>query len=866
MIRLTRPLLRASTCALLALSPLLAPPAHAQFGWMQKAAGSLNPRIAKLNEFSRLYAMRDFNAAATIAEALVEDDRKAGSGMLGMLNQNNSQLQQSTGMAAQAQEGAGNYRRALELRQMQIDAVPDMLKRSMPFALVAPKLELARLYTLLQQPDAARHIYQDLLNSPAQPGGMEQEIHSRYGLLALQQHDWATAEQQLLLALDRPSPFGQSGQGHLEGLASIMGMAQEMAASLNEGRSTSDANGQVLQDASGAVLKPDVMAQQDPVLGLAELYWRTGRRDELAKLYQGRFRSHVENSQGRVPAAMAGAGGAQRKLELQQARMATLLAGAGLPELATQALDAALQMNATRLQAQQRNFLPEVLSSSMRARREMLDLALSLQLGLPQPAAKDITEVIGLLLQSKALHSELLAERAHAAAQSPDKEVQRLWTRLNSVQGQEPAAMTERGELSVQLRAKLGPQLRLAELGQGAAFLRALGPQLQQASLVALHVYTPYDFTRQESTAPHYLGVLVSATDLKFADLGEVSAIDRQVSALRADLTTPPKAGARPAVPAAARKLYEQLLQPLFGKQVAAGSYLADLDGSLSLLPLDALADANGHYLIDGSTWRYLSSARTLLRQPRAGGGDGRALILAHPSFDGPAAANAPATASPLAPALRSLRFAPLPETLDEGRAVAAALGRSGAAVDLLSGAQASAERLRSSHGPRYLHIASHGFFLEEAGTDTRQLKGNDGKSYSDSSYDSGLSSGIALAGANGSPNGAGILLASQLRLLDLHGTELAVLSACETGIGSPRVGESMESLRQALEVAGAQSTVASLWRVASAETRDTMAAFYDKLGPGRSKAAALRQAKLAIKNKQAHPFYWAPFTLTGAD
>jgi len=869
---LYRPMRTTLAAAMLIGGVMAAAPAQAQFEWMQKVAGVLNPRMAKLGEYNRLMSMHDYPAAAAIAEALVEEDLKASHSLMNSLNLNNSALQQSAGMAAQAQAKAKNYPRAIELLQMQIDAMPAILRRAAAIVTLQPKLELARLYPLVQRSDEARAIYQDLLSSPSlAASGMAQEVHGRFGHLALQERDWASAEEQLLLALEEGSSTSKSALGQLEQIAGIFSAANEMVVSINENRSVSDANGELVNDdgklleaGSQSVIAKELLTQVSPLTDLAELYWRTDRRDALADFYQGRFRSYAETEQARPPAPNSNSGTEHRILELRYARMGTLLAAAGLEDLATQALDHALQLNAERLHAMQRTYMPEALSASMRARRELLDFALSLQLSRPEPSSKDVTAVMGLALQSKGLHSELLAERVHAVALSEDPEVRRLWTRMNALQGQAPAVISQRAELSVQLQSSLQKTLSVADLGQGADFIRALSQRLQKASLLSVLVYTPFDFSDQEFSSPHYLGILLNAKDLKFADLGEVSAIDSQLSMLRADLATPPKAGARPAIPAASRKLYQQLLQPLVGKQLLAGTYLADLDGALGLLPLEALADGSGRYLIDSTEWRYLSSTRVLLRDRPAGNGDGRALVMASPGFDAvPPASDATAQGAELSPALRSMRFMALPETLDEGRAVAAALGRVGVQVELVSGDLATPGRLQASHGPRYLHIASHGFFLEEAGIKRTTGQDHDGRVYTQETIDSGLSSGIALAGAN---RGEGLLLTAQLRQLDLRGTELAVLSACETGVGSPRIGESMESLRQALEVAGAQTTVTSLWRVASAETRDTMAAFYDGIAKGRGKAAALRQAKLAIKNKQAQPFYWAPFIITGAD
>ena len=123
---------------------------------------------------------------------------------------------------------------------------------------------------------------------------------------------------------------------------------------------------------------------------------------------------------------------------------------------------------------------------------------------------------------------------------------------------------------------------------------------------------------------------------------------------------------------------------------------------------------------------------------------------------------------------------------------------------------------------------------------------------------------------ANGIDIDDGWVTAAEIAMMDLRGTELVVLSACETGLGKVKTGEGVYGLRRAFLYAGARTLVTSLFVVPDAQTRELMQLFYGNLQKGQSKLAALQVARLEMMrqrrqmNGAAHPFFWASFVLVG--
>jgi len=286
-------------------------------------------------------------------------------------------------------------------------------------------------------------------------------------------------------------------------------------------------------------------------------------------------------------------------------------------------------------------------------------------------------------------------------------------------------------------------------------------------------------------------------------------------------------------------------------------------DGALNLVPFETLVDKRGRYLIERFATTYLTSGRDLLRMqiPRAAAGN--PVIVADPLFGEPS----PPEASPTAGRQGSrsittgveivnLYFAPLSGSALEARAIKAFFPK----ATLLTGRHATKATIERLSAPTILHIASHGFFLDDRDTGTNGVIAQNPL----------LRSGVALAGANlpGEAHGDGILTALEAAGLDLWGTRLVTLSACDTGVGEVRNGEGVYGLRRALVLAGVRMQVDSLWKIDDSATRDIMVHFYGRLLAGTSRSQSLREAQLAMlqDSRYAHPFYWAAFIAIGDD
>jgi CHAT domain-containing protein len=234
-----------------------------------------------------------------------------------------------------------------------------------------------------------------------------------------------------------------------------------------------------------------------------------------------------------------------------------------------------------------------------------------------------------------------------------------------------------------------------------------------------------------------------------------------------------------------------------------------------------------------------VDSGRDLLA-PVAGRATGPVAVLAAPSF-----ASAPA-AVVLAgmPRLRSAGLHALPAARLEGQAVAQAAGPG--AADVAAGWEATEAWLRERRQPRWLHLATHAFVLPPPDPFSAEAEWL---------WEPMERAAIALAGAGDTlaawyrgdrpaAESDGVLTAAEVGRLDLRGTELVVVSACDSAAGAESNAEGVLGLGRGFFRAGARQVMLSLAPVEDEETAEFMTAFYGRLAAGETPVEALNRVQ----------------------
>ena len=404
-----------------------------------------------------------------------------------------------------------------------------------------------------------------------------------------------------------------------------------------------------------------------------------------------------------------------------------------------------------------------------------------------------------------------------------------------------------------------------------------------EAALVEFVRFDAFDFQKIQWLSPRYAAyVLHNQDEPAWVKLGEAQDIEAAVHTLREALRDPN----RQDVKKLARALDAQLMQPVRKLLGEKRMVLLSPDGLLHLVPFAALVDEQERYLVEQYQFIYLTTGRDLLRlqvktQPAQG-----PVVIANPDFgtmqrsEGhPGIADQQARCQPRAGTRNNDRFfaalfSPLPGTAEEAQVLQTLLPD----ATVLTQANATEGAIKRSTAPSILHIATHGFFLQDVvipsipmasrGLFISAARPEDLVAPRVRVENPLLRSGLALAGVNVRRSGEddGILTALEASGLNLWGTKLVVLSACDTGVGEVRNGEGVYGLRRALVLAGAETQMMSLWPVSDEGTRDLMIGYYQALQAGQGRGEALRQVQLQMlaSPDQRHPFYWASFIQSG--
>ncbi|GAB4484427.1 MAG: CHAT domain-containing protein [Raineya sp.] len=207
-----------------------------------------------------------------------------------------------------------------------------------------------------------------------------------------------------------------------------------------------------------------------------------------------------------------------------------------------------------------------------------------------------------------------------------------------------------------------------------------------------------------------------------------------------------------------------------------------------------------------------------------------------------------------------------LPGTKKEVENIEKVLKTKGTNVLKLMLAKANESQIKKLKNPSILHIATHGYFMQDLQEEDADEQANKTKK----EINPLMRSGLLLAGSQKTFNKAnkpgedGVLTAYEAQNLDLFQTDLVVLSACETAQGELKNGEGVFGLQRAFQVAGAKTVVTSLWRVDDVTTEMLMSSFYTRWLKGTNKWQALKEAQKEVQKKYPQPYYWGAFVMVG--
>lgn len=504
-------------------------------------------------------------------------------------------------------------------------------------------------------------------------------------------------------------------------------------------------------------------------------------------------------------------------------------------------------------------------------------------------------EALYYSLSRKGLLLRISSEVSALTKQSPDPAVQQQKQQFNVLRTQlstllfsgkaDKAQIAALEAQSEELERQLSQQLSGFKRSQVDITPAQVREQLANGqSLVDFLVYKPFDLKTRKASSEQVMALVADKSHgVQLVKLGDFAPIAEAIKTYRSAIK--PSGDNDKTRTQAAQTLYQQLWQPLTAFLQNTRTVYVVPDGMLHLLPFKALQDSTGAYLAEKQHLVTLSSARDIVLPP-TGSATSSSAIFAGPDYgDTEADANTKSRGIDL----KDVYFGALPGALAEGEQIDKLFGKkkSSSSAQLFVKDQATEQQITAITSPKILHLATHGFFLEDVVVKEDPNALNRGfmvgvldKPLAPATQNGPIEnplarSGLAFANANFGVQGIkqadntdGILTALEVLNLNLEGTDLVTLSACETGVGEVKVGEGVYSLNRAFQEAGAKAVLSTLWQVHDEGTQKFMQAFYQRFLDGTPAQQAIQETQNEFIHDKDYssPYYWAGFVMMGKE
>jgi CHAT domain-containing protein len=365
-----------------------------------------------------------------------------------------------------------------------------------------------------------------------------------------------------------------------------------------------------------------------------------------------------------------------------------------------------------------------------------------------------------------------------------------------------------------------------------------------KAGEAAVEVVQLNEYKNGFTGAGSYIALVIRPDEISLIELGNSDSAAKAISVFRDKIINQKPEN----------EAYSITWKALDKKLAGVNRVYLSLDGAYHQLSINALKDSTGKYLLDKYNIEFVGNTKDvksvkkyeqLVDKPNS------AFLIGNPSYG------------------KSGLIDQLPGTEAEVKNITKLLATYKVKTTTLFGAEATEAKVKHIKSPSIVHIATHGYFLADLSQmETKKVLGVDIAAAKENPL---LRSGVLLAGCDNVfdenyrplPNTEnGVLTAFEAMSLNLDKTDLVVLSACETGLGSVKQGEGVYGLQRAFLIAGAKSIVMSLWSVSDEATMELMTHFYTSYAKTGHRHQAFDEALKQLKAKYRDPFFWSAFVM----